>query len=150
MADIKVTIVNAEAIKATFQKYPREMSTELHSAIGKSIKQVQSKAMREAPVNKQSGGGNLRQSIRASMTGALSGVVEVGVQYATYVHDGTRPHIIEVRNKKVLANSRTGQVFGRKVNHPGTRANPFLQRAVDQAKPDIDRYFIQAVQKVFN
>jgi hypothetical protein len=82
------------------------------------------------------------------MRGAASGVVDVGAGYGIFVHEGTRPHIIRVVNKRVLANKRMGQIFGRVVHHPGTKANPFLQNAVDQNSAFIDRRFAQAVDNV--
>lgn len=57
--------------------------------------------------------------------------IEVNVDYATYVHDGTRPHIIRPRNAQVLRFRVGGQVvYARVVHHPGTRARPFLDRAL--------------------
>lgn len=53
------------------------------------------------------------------------------VEYAPYVNDGTRPHVIRPKNAKALRFVVDGQVvFARVVNHPGTRAKPFLDRAV--------------------
>lgn len=54
------------------------------------------------------------------------------VEYAAMVHDGTRPHRIEPRTPGgVLRFTVGGQVvFARFVNHPGTQAKPFLDRAL--------------------
>lgn len=58
--------------------------------------------------------------------------IEIGnsklAPYAIFVHDGTKPHEIRPKNKKALKTP-----FGprKKVNHPGTKANPYLQNAVD-------------------
>lgn len=50
--------------------------------------------------------------------------------YAKHVYFGTRPHVIEAKNKKCLANKRLNKVFGKRVYHPGTKANPYLLNAV--------------------
>lgn len=58
--------------------------------------------------------------------------VEVGARSKAmpYHHDGTKPHIIRPRRKRALKFQAGGRtVFAKKVNHPGTRANPFLIRA---------------------
>jgi hypothetical protein len=68
--------------------------------------------------------------------------------YAPYVEFGTAPHIIRAVNKKVLANAATGQVFGPVVHHPGTKANPFMERIVASAQPDIEALFGQALSQV--
>lgn len=149
MAKVILTIKNYDAVRLAFQKAPEKMAKEINTAIAKTILKIESAAKREAPVNKQTGGGNLRQSIKSRMTGKMSGIVEVGAEYGIYVHEGTRPHMIRARTMKALANRRTNQFFGRTVNHPGTAANPFLQRAVDIAQKEVDSYFMNAVENVF-
>jgi len=68
--------------------------------------------------------------------------------YAPYVELGTPPHIIRARNAKVLANTKTGQIFGPVVHHPGTRANPFMERIVASAQPEITELFGSALDKI--
>jgi HK97 gp10 family phage protein len=145
---IELKIDNLDQLEQKFQEAPQQVARGIQNALQRSILLIESMAKREAPVNKQSGGGNLRQSIRSQMTNAYTGVVSVGAVYALFVHQGTRPHIIQARDKKVLANVRTGQIFGRTVHHPGTRANPFLQRAVDKARPEINKYFQAVLQGI--
>jgi len=146
--DIKIKVKNLNEIRAKFKVAPFKMSVELNSAVSRVITKLESKTKKEAPVNKQSGGGNLRQSIRSSMIGLARGRIEVGAHYGIYVHEGTRPHTIRIVNKKVLANKRTGQIFGRVVRHPGTQPNPFLKRAVEKNQSFIDREFLNAVKRV--
>lgn len=79
--------------------------------------------------------GRLRSSIRADPPRifSLRGSVTVGsdLEYAAFVNDGTKPHIIRPRRAKVLRFNVGGQtVFARVVNHPGTKARPFLDRAL--------------------
>ena len=51
--------------------------------------------------------------------------------YAVYVEKGTAPHEIRPVNASVLAfEAGGGVVFTRLVRHPGTKPNPFMQRAV--------------------
>lgn len=79
--------------------------------------------------------------LRASLRGNLSRTwtlrpqytISTDVEYATMVHDGTRPHTIRPRNAQVLRFVVDGRVvFARVVHHPGTRARPFIQRAVEE------------------
>lgn len=51
--------------------------------------------------------------------------------YAKFVYFGTKPHMIKVKKARALANKKSGVVFGKKVNHPGTKANPYLKNAFD-------------------
>jgi phage gpG-like protein len=74
--------------------------------------------------------GRLRSSIKHNVTGDRA-TIETNVSYAPYVHDGTRPHVIRPRRRQALRFNVGGQtVFARIVNHPGTRARPFLVRAL--------------------
>lgn len=55
--------------------------------------------------------------------------------YGRYIHEGTDPHVIRPRFKKMLrwpAKDGSGFVFPWKkgyVDHPGTKADPFIHRA---------------------
>lgn len=68
--------------------------------------------------------------------------------YAPYVEFGTPPHTIRAVNKRVLANKETGQIFGTRVNHPGTKANPFMERIVAAAQPEINSLFQTALTQI--
>jgi hypothetical protein len=79
--------------------------------------------------------GRLRASIRIESRRTLTfrSIYTIGsdVFYAPYVNDGTRPHIIRPRTKQALKFNVGGRtVFAKVVHHPGTRANPFLDRAL--------------------
>ncbi|MEE3705426.1 hypothetical protein V2I29_07545 [Campylobacter sp. CX2-8023-23] len=39
--------------------------------------------------------------------------------------------MIKVKKARALANKKSGVVFGKKVNHPGTKANAYLKNAFD-------------------
>jgi hypothetical protein len=68
--------------------------------------------------------------------------------YAPYVEFGTGPHIITAINARVLANTKTGQIFGSVVHHPGTKPNPFMERIISVAQPDITDLFAQALTNI--
>lgn len=78
--------------------------------------------------------GRLRASERLvyNLSGANpSFKVATNVEYAPYVHDGTRPHVIRPRRRQALKFRVGGMtVFAKFVNHPGNRARPFFDRAL--------------------
>jgi hypothetical protein len=79
--------------------------------------------------------GRLRASIRVERRSILGfrnrWTIGSDVDYAPMVHDGTRPHIIRPKNAKALRFRVNGRVvYARVVRHPGTRARPFLDRAL--------------------
>jgi len=69
-------------------------------------------------------------------------------EYAPYVEFGTAPHIITAKNARVLANSKTGEIFGTVVHHPGTKANPFMERIVAASEPSITELFVTALDNI--
>ena len=93
--------------------------------------------------------GNLARTIRVGRVTDDSAEVLAGgrnqVGYAAAVEFGTRPHVIVPRNARVLAwgGPRTlgGRLrkggkathFARRVNHPGSRAHPYLKPGIVNA-----------------
>lgn len=66
----------------------------------------------------------------------ISGEVTVEQDYAMAVHEGTRPHVIRPRRAKWFAWGKgKGRVFARSVNHPGTKARPWLLNAAQAEGP---------------
>lgn len=100
-------------------------------------------------------GGNLQADIKVWDDNISSLEIEVGnsdiTPYAIFVHEGTKPHIIRPKNKKGLANKKTGAFFGKEVHHPGTKANPYLQNAVDNydSKPALNDLGDKICEDVF-
>lgn len=81
--------------------------------------------------------GRLRASIRieSRRTFTLRSVYTIGsdLEYAAFVNDGTRPHIIRPRRAQALRFRIGGRiVYAKVVHHPGTRARPFLDDALRQ------------------
>lgn len=77
--------------------------------------------------------GRLSQSITWKITVSglgLDAIVGTNVEYAVYVHEGTRPHVIE--GKPWLYWKGAAHPV-RRVNHPGTRAHRFLVDALPAA-----------------
>jgi len=90
--------------------------------------------------------GNLIRGIQSSIfNNGLTGEVTSKASYSEAVENGTRPHGISIRNKRVLAGPYRGRptgwnvskgsramgfaTYGKKVQHPGTKARPFMYPA---------------------
>lgn len=109
----------------------RTLTNASRTELREAGRQVVNRAKVLAPVNT----GRLRSSIRAEPPRifSLRGSLKVGsdLEYAAFVNDGTRPHIIRPRTKQVLKFRVGGRtVYAKLVHHPGTRPNPFLDRAL--------------------
>lgn len=89
--------------------------------------------------------GALRNSVRrVDVSEWRQKVVSGGgpAPYAVFIEHGTRPHII-VGNPTLTFMWKGVRVHFRYVNHPGTRARPFMHIARDQAENVAGR-FVQA------
>ena len=75
--------------------------------------------------------GTLANAISAQRT-AVGWEVIADTPYALAVHEGSRPHVIEPKGKVLRFPSKGGTiVYAKRVNHPGTRGNPFLTKAME-------------------
>jgi hypothetical protein len=138
----------SHAFKSTFGIVGQE--------IGKRTLKVKTKAMLEAPAP-----GNVprNRTGRNYSTGALVAGIEMNMgswrapmssgpgkdiegqvrstgRHTKYVLDGTRPHVILPRSPggRLKFRGRTGvMVITKRVNHPGSAANNFLERALSAA-----------------
>lgn len=108
---------------------------------------------RRAPVSATENGGRLRDSIQMSRRSSLGGVearFTSSAPYARFVEEGTGPHRIEPRQALALHWSSKGQdMFARSVNHPGTKANPFVQAAITALMPMMTQKLRQHTEEEF-
>ena len=60
--------------------------------------------------------------------------------HAKFVHDGTRPHLIKPKNKRMLRwpGGGSGFVFAKSVNHPGYRGDPWFDQIAPEVQPLIN------------
>ncbi|MFD7410150.1 HK97-gp10 family putative phage morphogenesis protein [Kitasatospora purpeofusca] len=86
--------------------------------------------------------GRLRSSIVAiPQGGRFTYTVTIGtnVEYAADVEYGTAPHVIVPKDKKALWWPGAAHPVAR-VNHPGTRAQPFMRPAIAMAEVYLRKY----------
>ncbi len=75
--------------------------------------------------------------------------------FAQWVELGTRPHKIKNRKKgKKTILAGNGKFFGAEVNHPGTKARPYLRPALDKkAKAAVEKTkeeLFKEIENLFN
>lgn len=128
MAEIRVTRIDFELNRAGLERQAAPILRRTHSSL---TRKIATQARADVPVRT----GHLGRSIREDpqhFVGPfhVTGGVTAHAEYAAAVHEGSRPHVIRARRAKALSFVWHGQqVFFRKVNHPGTRARPFLRNA---------------------
>lgn len=103
--------------------------------IGAQVKKVTEEIRDDAIAGCPVDSGDLVSTIKTRYPGGLRGYVTVGsggtfgdAPYWKYVEYGTAPHWINSHGPWPLRDDH-GNVFGRRVWHPGTQAQPFMRSA---------------------
>ena len=137
-----ITITFTPTLEDTAAKFQALASTGIYNSprrILDAIDPIVLDALKaEAPVRT----GALQQSIYSALSGGYGGSVSReyrALGYGRYVIEGTRPHDIYPVRAKALAFVSSGGdlVFATHVAHPGTKPNPFNQRALTNALPEV-------------
>lgn len=121
---------------ATIRLDQRAVRAELNRFASRDVarvaREVEARAKQLAPVDT----GRLRASISAQPRVTFRGPtvrVTADVNYATFVENGTRPHVIRPRRAQVLKFKVGGRtVYAKVVHHPGTKGVHFMAKAVQQ------------------
>ena len=89
--------------------------------------------------------GNLRRTIRPGQATSQGFENVATAGYAAPVEFGSAAHVIRPRSRKVLRFKVGGrEVFARKVNHPGSRAQPFMGPGLEKVVKDIGAVIVKA------
>lgn len=145
MATVEVSIPNLKELLFNLKRYPTISARWLQRAIEASIAELHKQAVRGVVPWKT---GRLAQSFGEGIEiGRLWGRIGPTVNYAEYVYEGTKPHVILPRIKQALYWEGAEHPVKR-VQHPGTKENRFLERMVKLAQSQIVKHFQEAGDKI--
>ena len=130
-----------------FSIYLKTKSVEDEKKIQKLLKntgmKIEASAKDNLTNNKSVDTGHLRRGIGNFRRGMTVTVHTSNIKYAVMVEKGTKAHIIKPKDKKALYwKGATHPV--KKVNHPGSKAKPYLIPAFEKEIP----YFIDKLKDV--
>ena len=130
-----------------FSIYLKTKSVEDEKKIQKLLKntgmKIEASAKDNLTNNKSVDTGHLRRGIGNFRRGMTVTVHTSNIKYAVMVEKGTKAHIIKAKNKKALYwKGATHPV--KKVNHPGSKAKPYLIPAFEKEIP----YFVENLKEV--
>lgn len=149
---VQLTILDKD-FNRQLERFVKKQNTQFQYLLADSTNKMHKLAVNKAPVQD----GKLRQGIKQDIQKAqFTGIVESTAPYSEAVEKGTKPHHIEIKRKKVLAGSARlatigvptkggWAIYGKRVQHPGTRPQPFLFPAWTVAK----NYFMKQIKKLF-
>lgn len=107
------------------------------SKLGEDLTRIAHKwVQREAPRKT----GKLKASVQkvSTNTGGMIFLSKSIAPYSDYVIDGTRPHVIVAKNKRALF-WKGGKHPVKKVKHPGTKSNPFVDRGFNKSMAEMQK-----------
>ncbi len=144
------TASGLEQLQAALQTAPEVVAKRLQSAVVASAAIITRHTVRSDGIVPYRTG-RLSQSIGRPPAGleigTLRAIVRPAVDYAIFVHEGTAPHEIMPKTKKALFWPGADHPV-RKVNHPGTKPNPFMPRLLDASREEIQQQFAKAAELV--
>ena len=94
---------------------------------------IQKNAKSNLTKNKSVDTGHLRRGISTDIRGLGATIHTSNIKYAPGVEYGTKAHIIRAKNKRFLYWEGAKHPI-KQVNHPGSKAKPFLIPAFNQEK----------------
>lgn len=150
---MEIQITAYDALKKSLKEAPRKTTPAINQAIKKSVIELQRFSIIEAPVYT----GQLRANIKYQ-SGNLWGRVYADKNYALAVHEGQKPHYVPIdpllrwtmrkfglTKKQAYARAKAIQ---KKIAERGTKANPFMDRAIKKTDKRIDQYFDKALAEI--
>ena len=105
----------------------------VQKAVKKSAFNIEANAKKNLAANKSVVTGHLRRSITTKMGDLEATIHTSNVKYAVIVEKGSKPHIIRPKNKKALYWKGAKRPV-KLVNHPGSKAKPYLEPAFESEK----------------
>ncbi len=140
MPDFQIQVNGLDKMQAAFKSAPNTMRSIMNPVLHTAVN-ILAKYTTKGIVPWKTG--RLTQSFIATY-GDLMAMWRPTVNYAMFVHEGTAPHVILPVNKKALYWKGAAHPV-KKVNHPGSKGNPFMPRILQNSQSDIDALMQQGL-----
>jgi len=154
--------IDSTTFKRQMEQFAKQSEGAFKKAVSSATLEMQKEAkkkVRDYTSGSKVKSGFLINNINTTiLNGGYTGEVISAAGYSEAFENGTRPHIIRIRNKKVLAGPKRGApagwkvspqsasmgyaTYGKEVRHPGTKPHPFMypswKYACDQLEKKIN------------
>lgn len=146
MFDIRIE--GLDELKAAWSQGCDKLVLEVRHGAVRAGQTAATQIKHDAPVRDGELVKSIRSRVRATKDGA-SGFVEATAEHASFVHDGTPPHIITAKNAKALRFNVGGATrFAKSVKHPGTKPNDFVTAGAQEGQQVLDHDAEAAVARL--
>lgn len=145
---IKVEIKGLNKLVNFAEQYPAISEKYINLAINRSLLRIWGAEKLEAPFGVS---GVLRDNWQVKV-GRFEGALVAGAPYAVFVEEGTKPHMPPIEAIEPWAKKKgiSPWAVAISISKKGTKANPFLQRSVDEVKGDIQTEFENALNSAMD
>jgi len=114
----------------------------VEAALSLTAQSLWGEIRKEAPTDH----GRLAGSFELEQRGEHSFVVHTAVEYALIVQEGSQAHAIEPVNAQAVFWNGASHPF-RRVWHPGTKPNPYIDRAINTTSGRMEEFAMRAVRE---
>ena len=130
---IKIDASELNKFSVELVKLSNESEDNVKKVVKNSAFSIEANAKSNLTKNKSVATGHLRRGISTDIKGLEATIHTSNIKYAPMVEYGTRAHVIKPKNKKVLYWKGAAHPV-KQVNHPGSKAKPYLIPAFNQEK----------------
>jgi len=133
---ITINVTGMDNLKSMLKSYSEKVKYKVGIAIYDAANKINEEAKKNLISNKSVITGSLIKSLRVDAVSPMQAKVGTEIVYATDVEFGTAAHEITPRTGKCLAFKIDGKmVFVKRVHHPGSKAKPFFNPAIETTRP---------------
>lgn len=150
MANVKIRIEGLDKLQAAMKQMPGVVKNELADGIDTSLSLLERTARQKAPKGATGhlAGSHEQKLNRFSLVGELFPTVD----YAVYVHEGTRPHWPPYGEGTSLARWAKQRgippyLVARSISRKGTKAQPWLEETAKADRGTVERIMQKAVDE---
>lgn len=145
---ITLSVKGLNKLQKIAEQFPAVSEKHVNMAISRSILRVFGEEKIQAPFGVS---GLLRDNWQIA-TGRFEGSLTSRVPYGKFVHEGTLPHMppIDAITPWATKKGINPWALAKSIKKNGTKANPFLQRSVDNTEDAINTEFKTAMQNILD
>ena len=134
--------VKIDKINVSLTTISADSEKKIRNVIKNSAMTIEKNAKSNLTSNKSVKTGHLRRGIATDIGNMEATIHTSNIKYAPMVEKGTKSHIIKAKNKKALYWKGAKHPV-KQVNHPGSKAKPYLIPAFEKETP----YFLKKLEE---
>lgn len=138
-------VINVQEIQKAHAKFKQTLDDTVQDGLRKLGNRVLLKCSESTDFQ----GTRLKNSVRFKKLSKYTIRTHTALNHASFLNDGTPPHVIKPRRAKALRFVVDGAVrFAGKVNHPGTQATHWFDKANKKAFDEVSEELTRDLERI--